>query len=300
MIDIHNHILPGFDDGSRDMPETLAMCRIAVQDGVRTIVATPHSGEEPGPELRERILAAVANVNRRIASKGMLLEVLPGMEVPVSPEIPEFLADRRLLTLNRGRYLLVEFPSTQAPAGFANLVRRLKNIGHGVILGHAEKNLAIQRNPDYVFKVLREFTDQELLIQVSADSLRGAAGAEALETARLLMRNGLVHMIASDAHAPFLRAPRLSESIIVAASLVGPTIAHRMVWDIPYAVVYGSAFPVLREARTTRRWWHSFRRAIRFGAVPTRHGGLIRGHRSGKQGADNDITDPCCNHRSHH
>jgi protein-tyrosine phosphatase len=267
MIDIHNHLLPGFDDGSRDMPESLAMCRVAVQDGIRAIVATPHSGEDPGPDTRERVLAAVANVNRRIADKGMPLEVLPGMEVPVSPEIPELLADGRLLTLNRGRYLLVEFHPTQAPAGFENLVKRLRNTGHGVILGHVEKNLAIQNNPDYIFRVLREFTDQELLIQISADSLTGVAGAAALNTATLLLRNGLAHMIASDAHAPFLRGPRLSEAIIVATSLVGPN-ARRMVWDIPYAVVYGSALPVLWEARTTRRWWHSFRRVVRRVAGP--------------------------------
>ncbi len=285
MLDVHNHLLPGLDDGSRDMAETLTMCRVAAQDGIRTIVATPHSGEDPQPGAPDRILAAVARVNRRLAEKGIPLEVLPGMEIRIGHEIPEHLANGRILALNRARYLLVEFHATQVPAGFDNLVRRLKNAGHGVILGHAEKNLAIQDNPDYVFKILRAFKDQELLIQITADSLTGAAGAEALRTARLLMKNGLAHLIASDAHAPFLRAPRLSEAVVVAASLVGPQIARQMVWDIPYSVVYGSAFPDMWQGRSTRRWWHVFKRAVRH-AAPPRIDALMRSQEGGEQGAE--------------
>jgi protein-tyrosine phosphatase len=128
-------------------------------------------------------------------------------------------------------------------------------------LGHAEKNLVIQDNPEFVCNVLREFADWELLVQVTADSLTGAAGTGALRAARILMTNGLVHLIASDAHSPFLRAPRLSEALVVAASLVGRERAHQMVWDVPRAVVHGSPFPNMWKPRTTKRWWHAFKRA---------------------------------------
>jgi protein-tyrosine phosphatase len=263
MIDLHNHLLPGLDDGSRDMAEALTMCRVAVQDGIRTIVATPHLSDDPSVLDAEKIKATVGELNRRLASKGLPLEILPGMEVRIDQDIPELVADGKILPLNGGRYVLIEFHPGQIPVGFDNLVKELVISGHGAILGHPERNFAVQQNPEYIYRILSRLKEGELLIQVSADSLTGLAGPEALNTARVLLKNHLVHVIASDAHSPFLRSPRLSEAVIVAASLVGTEKARQMVWEVPLAVVHGQGHPQFCRPRTTTRWWDFFKRRLR-------------------------------------
>jgi protein-tyrosine phosphatase len=89
MIDVHNHLLPGLDDGSRDMAETLAMCKVAAQDGIKVIVATPHCSDAPPRSFPQEVDTVVAKVNERISARGLPLRIVPGMEVRISPHLPE-------------------------------------------------------------------------------------------------------------------------------------------------------------------------------------------------------------------
>ena len=256
MIDVHNHLLAGIDDGSRDMAETIAMCRVAALDGVREIVATPHFIDGEFINDPAEIIDSVAVLNERLAGKGIELLVYPGMEVPVLPDMPGLLDAKRIMTLNNGRYLLVEFSHDKAPALFERLVDALAQRGRGVILGHPEKNLAIQWDPDYLFRILRQFTKGEFLVQIAGDSLTGHAGPLVRKTARTLLKNNLVHIIASDAHSPFRRPPRLSEALSAASRIVGKERAWQMVSEFPQAVVHGADLPDQQEPTSTRRWWH--------------------------------------------
>lgn len=82
------------------------------------------------------------------------------------------------------------------------------------------------------------------------------------DTARILLKNHLVHVIASDASSLFLRLPLLSGAVIVASSLVGTEKARQMVWDVPFAVVHGQRHPQFRRPRTTTRWWDFFNKEL--------------------------------------
>ena len=101
MIDIHTHILPGIDDGPEDMEETLAMCRIAVEDGITDVIATPHMLKAPYDVSREAVLEKVAELNARLAGEGLSLKIHAGAEIYISPEIPGLLREGR-------RFLQVE------------------------------------------------------------------------------------------------------------------------------------------------------------------------------------------------
>lgn len=255
MIDTHNHLLPGLDDGARDAHEMVEMCRIALQDGIEGIVATPHAldgryANDPGT-----IKALVAALNEKFATLKTHLRIFPGMEVRVSPELIDNLVSGRALTLNEGRYLLIEFYTAQIPSGFENLVQRLVKMDLRPILAHPEKNPAIQRNPEYLFKLIKLFSPWDILIQLTASSLTGENGFWARRTSKILLKSNLAHLIATDAHNSRSRIPLLSKGVDAAARIIGPKRALKMVQDIPKAVLEGQPFPEDWEPDNPRRWW---------------------------------------------
>ncbi|MBI5250975.1 MAG: tyrosine protein phosphatase [Desulfomonile tiedjei] len=258
MIDLHNHVLPGIDDGAADMAESVGMCRIAASEGIRVIVATPHSFDGDHVTAPNVIVSMVKSLNDAVQREGLDLRILPGMEIRVVPELLELLLAGRLLALNHGRYLLLEFQHAHVPAGFERLVGLLKEAGYGIVLGHPEKNLRIQRDREYLPKLMSSIEPWDLIIQISADSLTGSAGPDACKTARFLMKKGLVHVIATDAHSVTTRPPVLSEALADASRIVGQSRVQQMLCDVPLAILNGIGFPQLEEVVKPRRWWQIF------------------------------------------
>lgn len=255
MIDTHSHLLPGIDDGAGTEEETLRMCRIAEEDGIGVVVATPHAFDGRYSNEPEDIRAMVADVNHALSVEGIKLHVLPGMEVRVFADLPEALEAGRILPLSSGRYILLEFHPSQLPAGFENLAKRLSQRGYGIVLAHPEKNLAIQRNPHYLFRLLQNSEPGDLLIQLSAPSLTGRNGFRASRTAKILLKHQLVHLLATDAHSSERRGPRLAEAVAKAADLIGKERAMKLVKEIPHAVLGSGELPELDVPMDPRRWW---------------------------------------------
>ncbi|AFM25541.1 tyrosine-protein phosphatase [Desulfomonile tiedjei] len=255
MIDLHSHILAGVDDGPSRTDESLRMCRMAVGDGIRCVVATPHSFNGDHVTDPDTILARVADLNLRLQSEKLPLKILPGMEIRIVPEFVELLSAGRLLSLNQGKYFLLEFHPAHVPAGFDRLLKFMRARGHGVVLAHPEKNLQIQDNIQQLISWLETDETWDLLVQISADSLTGEAGKQAYNAARLLLNRSCVHVIASDAHAAEYRPPILSKAVEIASDLVGSARTNQMVRDVPAAIVYGTPFPVLEPVVKRRKWW---------------------------------------------
>ncbi len=258
MIDTHSHILDRMDDGPSKREETLDMCRIAWEDGIRTIVATPHSFDGRFVNHPGKIRSAVADLNADLLVSGIEVTIMAGMEVRVSADLFQNLTNGHLLPLNGRKHLLLEFHPQFIPAGFENLVRHFTEQGFSIILAHPEKNLLIQRNPLYVFSLLERFDPWKVLIQVTADSLTGESGFWAARIARLLLKCGLVHLLATDAHSAQRRSPRLARAVEKAAQIVGKERADMMVHDIPLAVVQGSNFPEPWHRTEPKAWWRIF------------------------------------------
>jgi protein-tyrosine phosphatase len=258
VIDTHNHLLAGVDDGARDTSEMLEMCRVASADGIERVVATPHSLDGRYINEPASIRGLVLDLNERLDAAGLGLQVDPGMEVRVSPELFDSLDNSMILPLNEGRYVLLELHPLHFPAGFENLVRRFLDRGLRIILAHPEKNFAIQRNPELLFKLIGLFKPWELLIQVTAASILRRNGFLVSRLTRLLVKSNLAHLIATDAHDPTSRAPTLSKAVEVVARLAGEEKAAQMTRDIPQAVLDGKKFPEVWEPVNPHRWWRVF------------------------------------------
>jgi len=232
MIDVHCHILPGIDDdGPPRLEDVLAMARIAAADGIEKIIATPHVKETVHPP--ERILDLVASFNGVLTQNGIPLEVLPGAEIGSMIDASIL----RAYTLNGTGYVLLEFPHSHLPQNAPEIVFNAVLAGLMPIVPHPERNPSVVRRPQLV----AELVETGALVQVTADSLVGGFGPEARACSIFLLEQGLVHFLATDAHSPTWRQPRLSQGVRAASRIIGDTAARRLVEDNPARVLAGKA-----------------------------------------------------------
>ena len=239
MIDIHSHILPGIDDGPSTLDESLRMARIAVEDGIEIMIATPHSLNGSYVNWRPQILSACAEFNEALKKHHISLTVLPGSEVHLSPEIMDALEKNQLMTLNdTGRYLSLELPDQFIPQSVIEFIKQLKKRKITPIISHPERNKAIQHNVDLLY----DFILSGALSQISAGSLTGSFGSHALHSCQSIIERKMIHFMASDAHSPKARPPKLQTAFKRLCSIAGKSQAERIIFKAPQAVLEGKEF----------------------------------------------------------
>jgi len=232
LVDIHTHILPHLDDGARDEREAERMLRIAVEDGIEVIVATPHAHHTQA----ERVLRAVEELNALAQAREIPVEILPGQEARLSSDLIAECASGAHLTLNQRGWVLVEWPFTDHwPVEVVErATERLLDADLPLVLAHPERSRVVQHNPD----VLEWLVARGVVIQLNASSLTGYEGERAREVSEILLRRRMAHVIASDAHNADRRAPRISFALDIAARLAGEEHAEWM-RTIPQALIAG-------------------------------------------------------------
>ena len=219
MIDLHTHILPGIDDGARDRDDALAMLRLATEDGITTIVATPHAHHSQGVDVR----AAVSDLNDLASAASIPVRVLPGAEVRIASGLIERHRTGQLQTINDSRYLLLELPlhDDWPEPQLLRVVDGLLAEGVVPILAHAERYRFVERDPHRLLPLI----ERDVPIQVNARSLLYRETDPERRTADRLVALGYVHLLASDAHNAGYRAPQLRTAYDRLASLAGKTRA---------------------------------------------------------------------------
>ena len=236
MLDLHNHMLPGLDDGARDWAESLEMARIAVEDGIRGVVCTPHWVYGYFENSREVVLRTVEGLRQRLKDHAIPLEVYPGTELRLDSEIPRRIEEGLLLTVNDGRrYALIELPDEIVPQNMENFFWELQSQNITPIIGHPERNRPMMRDPTR----LQRWVEMGALVQMTAASLTGRFGTELRKFSYSLLEHHLVHIVATDAHGIESRVPRLSEGYQEVKKILGKEMARQMVNDTPLQIVRG-------------------------------------------------------------
>ena len=254
MIDLHTHILPGIDDGVQTIEGSVEFARVAIEDGVKVIIATPHYKEGVWDNHREGILASVATLRERLAQENLSVDLRPGSEVHLCPNLVQRVKDGQATTLNdNGRTVLLELSLTQYPVELENLVFQMKLAGLHVLFAHPERIRYFQDD-------VRRYESVVQLGgygQITTGSVLGTFGSEAQRFTEELLRKGLVHVLASDAHNVRGRPPILSEALEAAAALAGQRRALSMATDVPAALIEGGS-PRSRRSSSGRAAVGSF------------------------------------------
>ena len=234
MIDLHAHILPGFDDGVRSLEEARELAREAHAEGVTAIAATPHVRDDY-PTSPERMERGVETLREDFATAGIDIEVVRGGEVALERLWELTVHEVRRFTYGgAGRYLLVEFPYHGWPPLLGPTLADLRARGIRALLAHPERNDAVQADPSRLAPAVREGA----LVQLTAASVAGLLGPAPLRAGQHLIELGLAHVLATDAHGSGL-AKRASLAVGVAA-LADAEFARRLTTDVPAAILAGA------------------------------------------------------------
>jgi protein-tyrosine phosphatase len=236
MIDLHAHILPGVDDGVRSLEEARELARLELAEGVVAIAATPHVRADY-PTSAERMERGVAHLRSDFEAEGISVEILHGGEI--APERLLELSPEELVrfTLGQsGRYLLVEFPYWGWPVYLLPMILSLREAGLTPVLAHPERNDELRLGPER----LEPAVAHGALVQITAASIEGRLGKAVRKTAEQLLELDLVHVLASDAHGPQLRAGGLSAG---ARALGDAGLAYYLTFEVPKAIAAGEVLP---------------------------------------------------------
>jgi protein-tyrosine phosphatase len=233
LIDLHCHLLPGIDDGSKDLAMSLAMARMASADGISTIACTPHIlpgiYNNSGPAIRK----AIARLAESIAKAGIPISLVTGADVHIACDLAVQLRDDRALTINGSRYLLLEPPHHVLPPRLEDLIFGLQAAGYVPILTHPERLSWLEGHYDLVGRLV----SSSVLMQITAGSVMGRFGRRPCYWAERMLDEGLCHLLATDAHNTEQRAPRMAEARDVVAQRLGDDEAINLVLRRPQGIL---------------------------------------------------------------
>lgn len=195
MIDFHSHILPGIDDGAKNLEQSIAMVNEAKKVGFTKIISTSHYMEnyyECNERDRRQLL-------KKVQENVQGIELILGNEIYITNNIIELLQNGQASSINGTKYVLFEFPLiTTRPMNDKEVIYRLVENGYIPIIAHPERYPFIQENPDYLF----ELEEMGALFQANYGSIIGMYGLKAKKTLKILLKNNLISFFGSDAHRP--------------------------------------------------------------------------------------------------
>ena len=242
MIDVHCHLLPGIDDGARDMGEALAMARAAYENGIRFSIVTPHIHPGRYENSAQKISGSLSRFEVALSKAGIPLRLGMAAEVRLSPEIlPMIERDQIpfLGELDGYRIMLLEFPHSHIPPGAEQLVEKLLAMNVRPVIAHPERNKDVMRK----YSKIEPFIEMGCFLQLTASAVAGRFGKKSHKCALQLLGSDAFMMLATDAHDLKGRYPELREGYQAAVELVGPEDARKLVLDNPMAVVKSQLVP---------------------------------------------------------
>jgi protein-tyrosine phosphatase len=228
-------VLPKVDDGPEDLEEAVRAVSSLASGGTEVIVATPHNMPGMFETGLERIKQSAAALQDAIATREVPVKLVLGQEITFQPDMLGKLEREELLTIGETPYFLFEFPPYFVPPAARTFVFEARLQGYFPILAHPERNQQLQNDMELV----GHFVEGGALMQVTASSVFGRLGDVVQESARTMLREGLVHFIATDAHSFRFGPGDMRQAVEAAATVIGESAAGDLVEANPAAVIEG-------------------------------------------------------------
>ncbi|MAR15051.1 MAG: capsular biosynthesis protein [Candidatus Marinimicrobia bacterium] len=217
MIDFHNHIIPNLDDGSKSIDMSINMLKEAQAQGITDIVNTIHY-QHPKMERKNtsyKFIIDEINKFQEIAYN-YNIKIHAASEVFFKFNLTEIL-DNPITTFGNGKFMLIEFQRLSFPIGYEDEIFKVQLKGINPIIAHPERYRGVQNNID----LARKWIDRGYLIQIDCASIIGGFGKETQITAIELLKNGLCHLIGSDAHNDKNRNFFLKKTLLETEKIIG-------------------------------------------------------------------------------
>ena len=197
MIDLHCHLLPGVDDGSKSMDISLKLATDAVKDGIDYALLTPHHMNGVYLNHKQSVIQQTQEFQVELDRHKIPLKVFPGQEVRINGDLLTALDQDDILFADEGgQYLMLEFPDDDIPNYTSNMIYELMQRGIIPVIVHPERNTKIMKQPDILYDLL----NKGCLSQITAGSYVGIFGHKVQKFSKQLIQSGQVYIFASDAH----------------------------------------------------------------------------------------------------
>lgn len=235
MVDIHTHILPGVDDGSQDLEESIRMARLAVESGTVCIAATPHFNLPGVWQDSDELMKAHKTLTAELDKRRIALKICLGMEIFATEDTAELLRSGRLWGYEGTSCVLIEFDFDENPDLVFLILEEVREAGYVPVIAHPERYRFVQRDPEMVY----EWRMSGYGVQVNKSSILGRFGRGAQETVHELLRHDLVTMVASDAHSSEIRTPDMRDAYEMLRQEYSPALAARLMEENPARLLRG-------------------------------------------------------------
>lgn len=232
-IDIHSHIIPGVDDGAHDMETSMRMLQLAADDGISEIILTPHNKPGHRPMDFSKLALKVEDMRSWLLGKKIGIKLYIGNEIYYRSDLVSEMENGHAVTLAGSRYVLVEFNPSDYYDHIRNGLYTLLMNGYYPILAHAERYREIRAKKSG----MSDLREMGCYIQVNAGSVMGKFGFDTRQYSRKLLKQELVHFIATDAHDVGKRAPHLSACADYMIKKYGEDYAAQLLYDNPSSVI---------------------------------------------------------------
>ena len=212
MIDIHTHLIPNVDDGSKSVETTFKAFEEAKEVGFTDIILTSHYITDYNETKKEELIFWRENLQEVLNSENAKLKLHSGMEIYISEDVDKLIEQEKLLTLADSKYILMELPMYTTVNYLDYVIYFLETIGLKLIIAHPERYSNVQKKPELV----KEYIEKGCLMQCNYGSILGTYGKQAKKTIEYLLKNNLVHFIATDCHNSggiYLEVPKALKKI---------------------------------------------------------------------------------------
>ena len=227
MIDMHSHILYGVDDGSGSRSETIEMLNIAVEEGIETIVATPHYIIGCNNYTKEELIGRYNDILDLVKENKIAIDIKLGNELFADSMLPQKVIDGDCFTLAGTDYVLLEFSKRTTKQIIENLIYQLNLNGYKVIIAHPERTFDIKGD----LEILIELMKKGCLFQMNTGSLTGVYGDKVYKAALEMLDRNMIHIVSTDAHTNRRRSPKLRTAYKIISDRCGQDNADKLCND---------------------------------------------------------------------
>lgn len=197
MIDLHTHVLPNTDDGSKKLEQSLNMLREAKEAGFNIICCTPHYLEQKCLKTRKENIQTIKSLREAVKENGINVKLLLGNEIYIYEKILEELESNKISCIGKSNYLLIELPMKQEIKYIDEVFLKIIGKGYRIIIAHPERYTYVQKDPNYLVKLIK----MGIYFQGNYLSIIGGYGKPAEKTIKTLLKNNLIHILATDSHS---------------------------------------------------------------------------------------------------
>ena len=237
MVDIHNHILPNVDDGSKSINMSLKMMKHAFDQGVTDVVNTTHFQHPLFMDIDhsiERIENIKSSLQKKLYENDIFIEIHLGYEVYYYENLLKII-EQPLVTMGKGKYILIEFAPHNIPSSQKSTLFELKMNGVTPIIAHPERYKAVQENLNLIY----DWINSGCLIQIDCGSLLGLMGKKAKKASLSIIKEKCCHILASDAHNDTNRNFCIKDAYNIVKHIIGQKDADKLVFEHPSSIIKG-------------------------------------------------------------